>query len=497
MKTLPMTSRDLRGRRAARWIRESTAGQFDAFGPDSQREMQDRAITSFEMLDTGIAWHVAASGWTTVWSTPEFKDMLRRAGRDFDVLVVPYFSRFMRNVKQALVFRDEIHARGASVYVCDERILSSDERGWDEWVREAHDAEAFSRKLSRRVGEGYEAKRRRLGVPGGNRPPFGYQRIRENPANPRSPQVMVLDDERAPIVVRAFELAASGLTDREVAAAVDLRLTHLREVLTNPVYRGTLRTGEPSGAPTIITDAVWDQVQVVRSRFARRYRGAVTRRTYPLATLLVCGACGRRLTGHVGRYRHVDACDAFKAAKPEATPWKYAGDRRTKGESYLAEVYDDLVPQLLEHVSVGAGTVATVLDGMGQSPDAAFSVARIERERETTATRFVRDRDIAALEATMARLDAEEAEVRARDDSITPDQAVAWLQNLPVLWHAADDSGRRMLTEAIFEKVEVLGVQSMRIHPTPEADAHGWSVAFGTEPRLLNWFSTYGRGERI
>ena len=29
---------------------------------------------------------------------------------------------------------------------------------------------------------------------------------------------------------------------------------------------------------------------------------------------------------------------------------------------------------------------------------------------------------------------------------------------LPALWHAADDSGRRLLTGALFEKVEVLGV---------------------------------------
>ena len=46
--------------------------------------------------------------------------------------------------------------------------------------------------------------------------------------------------------------------------------------------------------------------------------------------------------------------------------------------------------------------------------------------------------------------------------------AVAWLQDLPTLWASADDSGRRLLTEAIFEKVEVLGVQSATIHPTPE-----------------------------
>lgn len=52
------------------------------------------------------------------------------------------------------------------------------------------------------------------------------------------------------------------------------------------------------------------------------------------------------------------------------------------------------------------------------------------------------------------------------------------------------------MTEALFEKVEVLGVQSVTIHPTPEADAHGWSDAFGSEPMTLNRFSTDGRGER-
>ena len=161
----------------------------------------------------------------------------------------------MRNIKQALIFRDEMHARGAVVYVVDERILSSDERGWDEWVREAHDAEAFSRKHSRRVGEGYEAKRRRLGVPGGNRPPFGYLRARSDPTNPRSPQQLIEDSDKAQIVRRAFELSASGLTDREVAVTVGLKVTHLREVLSNPVYIGRLRTGEDSGGPPLVSQA--------------------------------------------------------------------------------------------------------------------------------------------------------------------------------------------------------------------------------------------------
>jgi hypothetical protein len=38
VRALPRSLEDLRGRRAARWIRESTAGQADNFGPDAQLE---------------------------------------------------------------------------------------------------------------------------------------------------------------------------------------------------------------------------------------------------------------------------------------------------------------------------------------------------------------------------------------------------------------------------------------------------------------------------
>ena len=252
---------------------------------------------------------------------------------------------------------------------------------------EAHDAEAFSRKLSRRVGKGYAAKRRRLGVPGGNRPPLGYRRERDDPGSPRSPQRLVIDPDKAPVVLRAFEMSASGLTDREVATALGLKLMHVREILKNPVYVDTLRTGDTSGGPVLISRSLWDQASVVRSRYARRNRGPVSQRAYPLATLLVCASCGRRLTGHVGRYRHVDACPAFKAARPKETPWKSPGDGRVRGESYKAQVFDDLFPQILEHVQVGAMTLTQVVGGLSTSPDTAFALARIGRERELATNR--------------------------------------------------------------------------------------------------------------
>ena len=61
---LPREATELRGLRAARWIRESTPGQLDRWGPPSQRRMQDTAIAALGLADTGLAWTVGRSGWS-------------------------------------------------------------------------------------------------------------------------------------------------------------------------------------------------------------------------------------------------------------------------------------------------------------------------------------------------------------------------------------------------------------------------------------------------
>jgi hypothetical protein len=48
-------------------------------------------------------------------------------GGGFDVLVVGYVSRFLRNLKQTLIaVEDHLHAAGVVVLFADERLLSSD-----------------------------------------------------------------------------------------------------------------------------------------------------------------------------------------------------------------------------------------------------------------------------------------------------------------------------------------------------------------------------------
>lgn len=54
--SLPGSLDELRGLRAARWIRESTAGQYDRYGPGSQHEQMDRFAERYGLVDSGIVY---------------------------------------------------------------------------------------------------------------------------------------------------------------------------------------------------------------------------------------------------------------------------------------------------------------------------------------------------------------------------------------------------------------------------------------------------------
>ena len=340
-RCLPAALEDIRGLRAARWIRESTAGQYDNFGPDAQRDQQDRSIARYGLLDTGLEWSVAHSG-KTAWQTPTWAAMMAAADTGaFDILVVGYVSRFLRNLKQTLIaVEDHLHRAGVAVVFADERLLTSDPNDWDQFVREAHEAEAYSRKLARRVHEGYDTKRRRLGVPGGNRAPYGI--IREG-----HPSTLRIDPFKAAIARHAYELAATGATDWQVASATGLRKTHVAEILTNPIYAGRLRTGEPAGIAPLVDPGLWSKVQTARERRRTRTPGRLVKRDYALR--LRCLGCGRFLYGDVGRYRHPSpTCPAFQAATPKFPRTRGRGhDTRVKGHSYPQAWYEGAVGQLL------------------------------------------------------------------------------------------------------------------------------------------------------
>ena len=485
--TMPPDLDHIRGLRVARWLRESTPGQMDYFGPAAQTRLIDEALARHGLQDTGIGWTVAASGWKRAWLTPEWQEMLAaaREGR-FDLLLVAYQSRFLRNVKQTLIaIEDHLHPVGVAVFFIDERLLSSDPDDWHAIVEEATDAERYSRRTAKRQREGHAAKRH-LGEPGG-RPPFGFRRERWD----GKPPVLAEVPERIELVRAMFRWAAEGLTDREIAARSGLHKTHVSEIMTNAIYNGVLRDGNRRVA--IIDDLLWSQVQEMRSRHSHRHPGPATYRSYLWSGLIRCRACGRRLTGHVERYRHVEACEAFRAARPGGT------DPRHKGDSYAATVYDAIAPRALAHVAANAALIAEVEDAvedrLGHMPDQ-FRLARIRRERQQATRRLEADRDVAAWKATMERLDCEEAEAQpAVASCMTAREIAESLADLQTLYADAEPVTQHRIVQALFEQVEVLGPSEVWLHASVEAKARGWAAAMSGEFRVEE--RKTGRGERI
>ena len=103
-----------------------------------------------------------------------------------------------------------------------------------------------------------------------------------------------------------------------------------------------------------------------------------------------------------------------------------------------------VVGELLDLVSLRAGTLATVIGQVAAPPSLPdrLRLARIERERDAALARCRRDRDGASLELNMRRLDAEEAEAAAIkvEAGVPPRRAVAWLRELGTGWRALASS---------------------------------------------------------
>jgi hypothetical protein len=206
----------------------------------------------------------------------------------------------------------------------------------------------------------------------------------------------------------------------------------------------------------------------------------------------VCRACGRRLTGHVERYRHVEACEAFRKARPGGT------DPRHKGDSYAAAVYDAIAPRALAHVVANAALITEVEDAIGDQPDHTpdqFRLARIRRERQQATRRLEVDRDVVEWKATMERLDREAAEAQATELlGLTSREIAASLADLQGLFADAEPATQHRIVQALFEQVEVLGPNEVWLYPSIEAEARGWAAAMSGEFRVEE--RKTGRGER-
>ena len=337
-RTLPRELDDLSGMRAARWFRESTAGQWDNFGPDAQREQQDRAIERYGLVDAGLEWSVASSGWTSAWRTATWETMIGsatgrclRRPRRRATSAASCATSSRRSSRSRTISMPPGSSSSSPTSGCSPRTRAPGTSSSARPMRPRPTAASFASASARAT----PPSGGRLGVPGGNKMPYGL--IREG-----KPSVLRVDEEQAAVVIRAYQLAASGSTDWEVAAQTGLAKTHVGEVLTNPIYAGRLRTGEPAAIAPIVDPSLWSTVQTRRERRRTRTPGRIVKGRLRPAPLL------RRLREvPLRRRRAVPA----SAADVRGVPGGQAGrppsacpataraiDTRIKGHSYPQDV---------------------------------------------------------------------------------------------------------------------------------------------------------------
>jgi len=471
---LPRSLEELRGRRMARWIRESTTGQFDTYGPDSQRERQDAAAERWGLVDTGIAYEVAVSG-KIAWRSPTMARMVAdaRAGA-FEVLVVGYSDRWQRNLRRTLeVLEDDLHPAGVAVLMADRRILSSDPDDWDELVAEATSAERYIRRLAGRITDGYAAKFRGRGDQAGN-PTLGFRRSSE------PPHVLEIDPAGMDRAVDVFRRYALGnLSTAALAGDVGLGEEQVRKMLRNPLYngwasrhRGAERLPAPWRHDPPVDDALWDQVADVRAANTRGGGPRRVDRADPLLGLLWC-VCGRRIRadGMMGS----GASQRRARMHPDPCP---AWGRQAR---YAAETWETPIAGQVGALRLDRRTIAAVRRVvLAPMPvPLATSAARFRRTKLALAERHVAGDidDAAYLEqlATIRDQERDAATVKAR--SADPERALAYLEDLTTLWRKATPAEQAELVRTIYARVEIAGPTFVGVTLTPAAYEHGLDVA--------------------
>ncbi len=337
MTVHPRVAGDQLLKRAVLYLRVSTPRQMDTAvdidadgnSISTQREFSLRraasvqAVVDREFIEPGNSAQ-------TIEKRPVFRELLRYLTEhpEIDYVIIYMRSRAFRNFGDAVLTKRQLEKLGV-------KLISAKEDFGEGYLADAMEAvtDIFNEMEVRRNGEDIKAKLRNKALNGGTitRAKLGYLNIRAE-QDGRLFNSIGLDPKRAPLVLKAFELYATGeyTIDLLTTAMADLGLTtrpsarwpreqpvsdsKLHSMLSDPYYAGWVTVDGDLVAglhKAIVSQALFDRVQEVRHlRSSRGQRDRVLR--HYLKGALYCDRChtaGRtsrllytEATGNGGRY---------------------------------------------------------------------------------------------------------------------------------------------------------------------------------------------------
>jgi hypothetical protein len=486
-------------KRTARWLRVSDEKQVEKYGIDAQREMIDRVTERYGLLDTGLVYELPgvsasetdASGFAKIASDARFQDMLGRAGKEYDILIVGYVSRATRNTELDGMTRRTLHKAGAVMLACKERLLSSE----PEWMSAAADAAIYTARQGTLISEGNAAKWRKYSDPPGHAP-LGYARPEDEP------YLLQIDPDVMPEAVQLFERYALGTMSMDDLATDapfvrrgryegrPMTREGIADLLSNPIYRGeTSYLRKTAERPDLraVSDDLWYRVQEVMRDKASGGGPRRTDRIDKLAGLVYCKDDGASIgldgfDGHGNwRRRHKNPCESWGPMVQSKSRTKET--RRKRKERRKASTYSAPVEAAFEQIRLDAATIANVRairTRPAHVPDN-LNARRIDRKMDEVVEKM-RKGLLDRLEA-VTRLETLQ---KAKDDLSTspvashgpsPDQAEAMLRAWASTWTSAGERERADLIHALIERIDVRGEAIVGVTLTSDAYEHGFALA--------------------
>jgi DNA invertase Pin-like site-specific DNA recombinase len=235
---------------------------------------------------------------------PEFRRMIADAQkRQFDIVIVWKLDRFARNRYDSAFYKARLKKYGVKVVSAKEFISDAPEGIILESILEGM-AEYYSANLSQNVKRGIRETAMKGGFIGGTCP-IGYKAVDGK---------VVIDEDKAPAIVYAFEQYAAGVRKKEIMAALTargirgakggpLRFTSFQHALKNPKYTGeyTISNGiVMTNYPALVSKELFAKVQERLKERAHAPAVAKARTEYLLQGKAYCGMCGTRMVGECG-----------------------------------------------------------------------------------------------------------------------------------------------------------------------------------------------------
>ncbi len=352
-------------KRAAAYARVSTQHQSKETSIEAQLELIREFAKSRGIQIVDEFWDKDSGGKV---SRENFDRMIKNAFEGkYDLIIVDKFDRFFREGVEDQRLTKLLEKHGVHVIAVLEPVDPSTPAGWfARWIfsgmyemQRRYIAEETKRKMRYAAKQGYWM---------GGIPPYGFKVVEVKDSEGRIRKKLVPNEDEAPVIREIFRMYAEGMGLSKIAEYLNKKgiktrrggmwtKSTLYDIVRNEKYIGvyTYAKGTKSnhrakrddviyieGAiEPIIDEELWKKVNERIKQY--RYVSGVSRHSYLLRGLVVCGICGAPLIGKPQKHGKVPAyvCSAWDRNKIH--PYLGMSKRKLEGivDSYIETMLFD------------------------------------------------------------------------------------------------------------------------------------------------------------